>query len=292
MKQQHVAIIGCGWVGQALVPALLAQQIRVSATTTNPAKLEQLAKLGCQPKLLSLPLTSNQALSSRQGTLASDDGCSAGGDEALEWLEGVDTMVISITPKFKHGSMAYPDHVASLVKLANQYQIGRVVLLSSTGIYQGLSGTVDEQSRLMLGEPKVALLHQAEQAVLSGVNRACVLRLAGLVGPKRHPARFMAGKEGVGNAQTPVNLVHQLDVVGAILAMLTEHQRHGIYNVVSETHPTRAEFYQLACRQLGLTAPQFTDQQEPQLRVVAGKKYQQLGGQLRWPDLLTWLESA
>ena len=270
MKQQHVAIIGCGWVGQALVPALLAQQITVSATTTHPEKLEQLAQLGCQPQLLSLPLTQ---------------------DQAFGWLADVDTMVISITPRFKQGSMAYPDHVASLVKLANQYQIERVILLSSTGVYQGLSGSVDEQSALMLGEPKVALLHQAEQAVLSGVDRAFVLRLAGLVGPKRHPARFMAGKEDVANAQTPVNLVHQQDVVSAILAMLIKQQPKGIYNVVSEAHPTRAEFYQQACRQLGLTPPRFNDLQEQQLRVVLGKKYQQLGCQLHWPDLLNWLES-
>lgn len=297
MSKQQVAIIGCGWVGQALARELLRMQIDVTATTTNPDKLDTLTALGCNAKQLSLPLITSEHNSERSS------GCKQGLNQELshkliselDWLADIDTMVISITPQFKQGSMAYPDHVAQLVALAQQYHIERVILLSSTGIYQGLAGQVDEQNALMLGSPKVALLHQAEQAVLTGISKACVLRLAGLVGPKRHPARFMAGKQAVTNPQTPVNLVHQTDVVNAIVTMITQPQVSGIFNVVSESHPTRETFYQTACNRLGLIPPSFSDDQEQLLRIVSGDKYQQLslqlGQQLDWPDLLIWLDA-
>ncbi|WP_116015581.1 NAD(P)-binding domain-containing protein [Thalassotalea euphylliae] len=293
MSKQQVAIIGCGWVGQALARKLLNKNIGVTATTTNPDKIDELTVLGCQARLLKLPLASfgsstetNVEPSSKSSSEPSNQSISDN-----EWLADIDTMVICITPQFKQGSMAYPDHVTQLVNLAKQYRIERVILLSSTGIYQELAGQVDEQSALMLGSPKVALLHQAEQAVLMGISNACVLRLAGLVGPKRHPARFMAGKQAVANPRTPVNLVHQADVVNAIITMISHQQINGIFNVVSSNHPSREVFYQAACQQQKLTPPNFSDEQEQLLRIVSGEKYQQLGQQLLWPDLLAWLDS-
>ncbi|REL34057.1 NAD(P)-binding domain-containing protein [Thalassotalea euphylliae] len=293
MSKQQVAIIGCGWVGQALARKLLTKNIGVTATTTNPDKIDELTALGCQARLLKLTLACFDS-STETNTETNAKSSSEPSNQSLsdlEWLADIGTMVICITPQFKQGSMAYPDHVTQLVSLAKQYHIEQVILLSSTGIYQGLAGQVDEQSTLMLGSPKVALLHQAEQAVLTGISKACVLRLAGLVGPKRHPARFMAGKQAVANPRTPVNLVHQADVVNAIITMISHQQINGIYNVVSSNHPSREIFYQAACQQQKLIPPSFSDEQEQLLRIVSGEKYQQLGQQLLWPDLLAWLDS-
>ena len=46
-----------------------------------------------------------------------------------------------------------------------------------------------------------------------------ILRLAGLVGPGRHPGRFFAGKSAP-DGQHGVNLVHLEDVIGAIELLL------------------------------------------------------------------------
>ena len=126
---KHIAIIGCGWLGQALVPKLLAQQVYVTATTTNPEKLDLLTSLGGDAQLLSLLATDHGETSGQMCT------------PEANWLAAVDTMVISIPPKFKQGSMAYPDHVAQLVKLAEQYQAQADHFAEQHGYLPGLSGS-------------------------------------------------------------------------------------------------------------------------------------------------------
>lgn len=290
---KKVAIIGCGWAGKALAQSLTQDGISVVATTRSRDNFPNLVEVGCQPVEFELPL-------------------SAG--EECNWLDGSDAIIIAITPQFKQGANDYNVKVAQLTELAVQHGVKHVVLLSSTGVYQGTADQVTEDTALDLAINKVELLAQAEQAVLSSVMRssvakssafesevdksklqnqkATVLRLAGLVGPNRHPARFMSGKQGVANANTPINLVHQADVVGAIRLVLSGtggRKSAEVYNVVSDTHPTRQDFYQLACQQLSLEAPAFNEEQESSKRIVLGDKIQQAGLVLSYPDLMKWL---
>ena len=285
---KKVAIIGCGWAGKALAQSLTQDGISVVATTRSRDNFPNLVEVGCQPVEFELPL-------------------SAG--EECNWLDGSDAMIIAITPQFKQGTHDYNVKVAQLTELAVQHGVKHVVMLSSTGVYQGTAGQVTEVTALDLSINKVELLAQAEQAVLSSVanssafendvdksncrnQKATVLRLAGLVGPNRHPSRFMLGKQEVPNAYTPINLVHQADVVGAIRLVLSGtvgRKSAEVYNVVSDTHPTRKDFYQLACQQLSLEAPTFNEEQESSKRIVLGDKIQQAGLVLSYPDLMKWL---
>lgn len=267
---KRIAIIGCGWLGKALAAQLIAQQHKVVATTTTPDKLPELNALGCEARLLALPEADEQV---------------------FNWLTDVDVMVISLTPQFKKGQRDYAQRVAQLVIAAKQYQINKVILLSSTGIYQGNTGLCDESTAIHLAEEKASLLLFAEQTVLFAIEQPCILRLAGLVGPKRHPARFMAGKINVANPETPTNLVHQVDVVNAVCLAINSEDINGIYNVVSNTHPTRKSFYQQACQHLNLAVPSFNDQQETLCRVISNQKIKDFGLKLEYPDLTQWLEN-
>ena len=56
-----------------------------------------------------------------------------------------------------------------------------------------------------------------------------ILRLAGLVGPGRHPGRF-AGKTAP-DGEHGVNLVHLEDVIGAITLLLQAPKGGHIYNI-------------------------------------------------------------
>ncbi len=286
---KKVAIIGCGWAGKALAKSLTQGGIHVVATTRSRDNFPNLVEVGCEPIEFELPLNA--------------------GNEC-NWLDGSDAMIIAITPQFKQGAHDYNVKVSQLTDLAVQHGVKHVVLLSSTGVYQGTADQVTEVTALDLSINKVALLAQAEQAVLSSVTKppaiekdadnskrqhqqATVLRLAGLVGPNRHPARFMSGKQGVANANTPINLVHLADVVGAIRLVLSRavgRKSAEVYNVVSDTHPTRRDFYQLACQELSLEVPAFSEEQESSKRVVLGDKIQHAGLVLSYPDLMHWLK--
>jgi nucleoside-diphosphate-sugar epimerase len=81
-----------------------------------------------------------------------------------------------------------------------------------------------------------------------------IVRLAGLVGPGRHPGRFFAGKSAP-DGQHGVNLVHLEDVIGAIELLLQAPKGGHIYNICAPSHPARSTFYPLMARQLGLAPP-------------------------------------
>ena len=78
-----------------------------------------------------------------------------------------------------------------------------------------------------------------------------ILRLAGLVGPSRHPGRFFAGKSAP-DGQHVVNLVHLQDVVAAIELLLQAPKGGHIYNLCAPRHPARGLFYPQMARELGL----------------------------------------
>lgn len=66
------------------------------------------------------------------------------------------------------------------------------------------------------------------------VNRP---RLAGLVGPSRHPGRWLAGKTGLPGGNAPVNLVHQDDVIGILLRVLENNMLGDVFDVCANERP-------------------------------------------------------
>jgi nucleoside-diphosphate-sugar epimerase len=210
-------------------------------------------------------------------------------------------LVIAITPQFKQGRTDYGTKVAQLVDTAEQRGIvQRIILLSSTAIYQGSEGVDDENTSLNIDElnptelsslKKVPILNQAEQIVLNFQGQGCVLRLAGLVGPERHPGKFLLAKRTLTNSTAPVNLIHQHDAVGLILCLLASTLPKGIFNGVSDTHVPKAHYYQVAAKSLGLESPTFSvDSPLDSTRIVSGDKAkQQLDYSFIYPDLLAWL---
>ncbi|MEY8252826.1 MAG: SDR family NAD(P)-dependent oxidoreductase, partial [Colwellia sp.] len=177
-----VGIVGCGWLGSALAHQLKKQGVAVLATRSNIDNTEQLKNQGIEAEVLSLP-----AEQVRLNT---------------HHIFKQQCLVIAITPQFRQGRLDYADKVQQLVESAKVGNcVEQIILLSSSAIYNGLSGQVEEDSTLDMLADKVFVLNQAEQAVLnfneSRLNddltnkKAYVLRLSGLVGPKRHPGKFL-----------------------------------------------------------------------------------------------------
>jgi len=283
IKNSHlsVGIVGCGWLGKVLATHLLQQGISVLATSRQQDNVERLHEQGIKAQQLLLPATIEQ--------LTQHD------------VFTQQCLVIAITPQFKQGRTDYGEKVSQLVDAAKQRgKVQRIILLSSTAIYQGSEGLVDEESSLHIDElnsielsslKKVPILNLAEQIVLNFQGQSCVLRLAGLVGPERHPGKFLLAKRALKNTTAPVNLIHQQDAVGLILSLLMPESPQGIFNGVSDTHVTKALYYQTAAKSLGLELPNFSeDKERDSTRIVSGSKAkEQLGYSFIYPDLLAWL---
>jgi nucleoside-diphosphate-sugar epimerase len=276
-----VGIVGCGWLGKALAASLLEQGTSVLATSSQECNVEKLNQQGINAQQLLLP----------------------SGPEQLNQHEifTQQCLVIAITPQFKKGQADYAIKVAQLVDAAKKRGIiQQVILLSSTAVYQGLEGVVDESTELDLAGlssvqtgsmDKIQLLNSAEQAVLNFQPKGNVLRLAGLVGPDRHPGKFLLAKRTLTNSTAPVNLIHQQDAAGLIMSVLTSTSPPGVFNGVSDTHVTKAMYYQTAAKSLGLELPTFSaDNTKDSTRVVNGDKAKQfLDYSFAYPDLLAWL---
>lgn len=276
-----VGIIGCGWLGKALAASLSEQGASVLATSSQQCNVELLHEQGINAQQLLLPSNTKQL---NQHEIFTQQ-----------------CLVIAITPQFKKGQADYAIKVAQLVDAAKQRGlVQRIILLSSTAVYQGLEGLVDESTNLNSVEPssvgqgsveKAKILNTAEQTVLNFYQQGSVLRLAGLVGPDRHPGKFLLAKRTLTNSTAPVNLIHQQDAVGLILSLLTSVSPQGVFNGVSGTHVTKALYYQTAAKSLGLELPTFSaDKLLDSTRIVSGDKAkQQLDYSFIYPDLLAWL---
>lgn len=286
-----VSIIGCGWLGQALAKRLLANNSNIIASYQSPQSHEKLKALDIPATQLVLPLVDDVMSYHQLDNIVGVD----------KRLFQQDVLIIAIPPQLKKGRVDYPLKIQQLVHLAELGNIKHIILLNSTAIYNGLEGRVDEASQLAVKAEKVASLFAAEQAVSMFSKRVHILRLAGLVGPNRHPGKFLQSKRVFENAAAQVNLVHQMDVVNILERLIqldNTESKQSIYNVVSNTNSDRQSYYQRAAQVLNLPVPEFAvEQQQNQSpeKTIIGKKIigeilrSELAYHYQYDDLLRWL---
>ncbi|GHF82248.1 NAD(P)-binding domain-containing protein [Thalassotalea marina] len=266
-----LGIVGCGWLGYALAQKAIQQNVSVVATSQNAEKLVTLEQEGICSHQLILPFENS--------------------DQHYPVFD-CEVLIICITPQFRQGKKDYPDKIKQLVLAAQQGAVKRIVLISTTAAYEGLSGEVDEQSELCLEDEKVSLINKAEQYVLAFSDNSIVLRCAGLVGPNRHPGKFFNADRRLKSANAFVNLVHQYDVV-ELLLLLSKANIGGLYNCVSDMQVNKKTFYQHAAKALDKTCPMFEENDNDTGRLVLGNKLREsLSYQYKFDDLIMWLSAV
>jgi nucleoside-diphosphate-sugar epimerase len=183
--------------------------------------------------------------------------------------------VCAMTPRSRDTESNYAETLNAALLLSKKMHAKGFILCSSTGVYDTQSGVYTERSEISCTTSRQAKLYEAEECVLEQNGK--VLRLAGLVGPKREPGRFIAGKALNTSSQQVVNMVHQQDVINAIFAVIDHWpQGQSIYNVVNPAHPTKQHYYQEKCEQYGSEMPRFNSD-VAQERKVTGSAIEALG---------------
>lgn len=255
-----VLLIGAGWLGRQLIPHLQQAGCRVSATRRHadglrelPAKVHALVWDGQTPPDASLQAAARHAV------------------------------IICTIPPGRRSSTPeqYLQSVQQVVALAATAKA--LIFCSTTSVFTGCAGALDEQSPLSQ-LPQAAVVVRAEQLALLAGNTTLV-RLGGLIGPGRHPARFCQAGPLAG-PDLPVNLVHAADVCQALTLLATGVPGDGdVYHLVAPSHPAKADFYSAACQHAGLPSPQFVSATEP-ARIVQSQRLSQLADfQFRFPCL-------
>lgn len=292
MTKSSIGIIGCGWLGKALTEELVSQQHLVTVSTQHKEKIDDLKQLGAQVECFS---------SSEQRPSQDDFQLS---------LFNKNCLIVAIPPGIRQGKVDYPDKIKHVVTLAESGGIKQLIMISSTAIYDRLTGDINENAVLDLSAQKTSIINSAEEQALAFNGNTIILRLSGLVGPDRHPGKFLRGDRLLFDPQATTNLIHQKDAVGLLIGLINAPNQTAIYNGSSNTHVSKREYYEQAALAIGLPKPLF-DEVEPHNSVdtnmnsvvlnkvaisnkiiMSHKIRAALNYTFQYDDLLYWLENA
>ncbi|HTJ51646.1 MAG TPA: NAD(P)H-binding protein [Cyclobacteriaceae bacterium] len=231
-----VSILGCGWFGIPLAKSLISKDHQVKGSTTSEEKLATLASHNIIPFLINVGAKDN----------IFDDS-----------FFQCDVFIIAITPRL-NDSVSYHSKIEIIASLLQQHKTKKVILISSTGVYDDCNAHVNEQTIPNPEKQSGKIIWQAESLLKNSSHfTSTAIRFGGLVGPGRHPGRFLAGKTDLSNGKAPVNMIHLSDCIGICNNIIENDFNIDTLNAVCPHHPTREEFYTVASTQLGVTAPTF-----------------------------------
>ncbi len=244
MREEKLIIIGCGYLGSAAGAALLCSPRHrkrfgeIIATTTTPARAEELERLGFTPAVLEL----------------------AGESRLRELLAGCSAALLTVAAGRKSAGYreVYLEGIRHFLNAARGADLRRIIYTSSIAVYGQEDGSwVDESSPAEPATENGRILLDAERALLRGAEElgatATSLRPSGIYGPGRGPQNLiasLAGKER-SDGGAWLNLVHRDDIVQALLKLL-EIPYHGVLNLNDDQPATRREYYDRRLAAAGL----------------------------------------
>lgn len=251
-----ISVLGCGWLGFPLAQHIIKEHLPVNGSTTTAKKLTLLRQSGIQPYHIHLPDSLN--------------------DPETESFWKADVLFLNIPPgrKTRDVESVYP----SLIEKVTQKVVGDgsapwVIFASSTSVYGDSGGVLKEEDikKNPPSKPSGRAIREAESILQNSPLDVTILRLGGLYGYNRHPIRQLSGKT-LDDAAKPVNLIHQADCIQVILQIIKKEKKNNVYNVVSDGHPPRKEFYQSAARRFNLPLPEFRSSKRRDYKIVSNEK--------------------
>jgi nucleoside-diphosphate-sugar epimerase len=236
-----ISLLGSGWLGLALTRYFQQQSFRVKASTRASTRFDQLRAFGAIPHLVDIDNLSND----------------------IQTFLDCDVLIVNITSK------NIPSYI-ELIRTLEESAVRRVLFVSSTSVYQNTNDMVTESEGL---ENVDSPLYQIERLFISSPHfETTVVRLAGLIGPGRHPGLFFKNGKLVEQPDSPVNLIHQTDCVNIIGQIIEQKALGEIFNACAGSHPTKRDFYGQAKQSLGQSPPNFGQSNEPAFKIVSNQK--------------------
>jgi len=243
---ERITIVGCGWLGLPLGQQLAAEGYTVKGTTRSADRLPALASAGILPILARFDEHTDE--------------------ENLLALSQTSVVIVTVPWSRQLSDEANSRTYQRIAETFASEGIERAIMISSTSVYPD-DIPVCIESDALAEHPLV----MAEHHFLDKIPSSAIVRFAGLIGPGRHPARFLAAKKNVPSPLAPVNLIHLDDCIGVIRTLI-ETRAEGIFNACAPSHPPRGEFYTEACRRLGILAPEFLENDESSGREISTVK--------------------
>tara|TARA_B110000305_G_scaffold140761_1_gene156907 strand:+ start:1508 stop:2308 length:801 start_codon:yes stop_codon:yes gene_type:complete len=209
-----VLIFGSGWLAHRLIRPLVSSNRRIIIATRD-----------LKGKKNELYLEFFQIGYDENGSVQFD----------IEIPYVIDEIMVMLPPS---GMGDYANTIASICK---QFPtVLHFLFTSSTGVYLDNEGWVNEHSALKIDHPIV----MAENLIKAAYPKNhTILRLSGLIGRDRHPVIYFLRKSLNPNGNAPVNLIHRMDIVRAIILVIAQAQKFGVYNLCYPNNPLKRKYY-------------------------------------------------
>jgi len=249
IKNPKIAIVGCGWMGLPLAISFLNDSYSVTGTSTTVEKANRLNQLGIEGFCWKF-----------------SDGYSK---SQLSFLNEVDLLILNIPPSKAGSELTYSKALLELSTFLPDRC--KVIFISSTGVYPDSIADASEGYQWTDSDLLKETV-QAEILLTEFLNeRLTVLRLAGLIGPNRHPINSLASKTNIPNGNSPVNLIHLDDVIGLIKQIISFQFWGEVVNGCYPIEVTRQEYYQKSAAHFNLQQPEFLSSSQQTKRVSSKK---------------------
>lgn len=253
---KNIAIIGCGWLGSELANELLKKKHTVHGSSRKIERLQSLSENGLIPHQMNY----------------------ADFSQAQEWMNECDVLVLNIPPSdFK---FLYAEKMVGVSK--NMKKDAQIIFISSTSVYANNDGIVTEKTKAT-GGPRNGkwVLDAEEQLATAHKTNLTIIRMSGLVGGERHPAKYMSGKEYEFGGN-PVNLIHRDDCVGLIELVIKKNIRGQIINGVCEENPSREDYYTHAAEKLNIAPPVFLKTETKGFKKIDSEMMEEIGYKMKF----------
>ncbi|CAM3675343.1 NAD dependent epimerase/dehydratase family protein [Vibrio aerogenes CECT 7868] len=267
-----VTIIGAGWLGLPLAQYLNGKEYTVFASRTSENGAQELTEQGLHGFCYQFDNTA-PALA------------------PILTQQKTDIVIGCFPPGFRQNKAGqYTQHWLTLAEQSKLAGVKKLIMISSTGVYPDLPEKMtEEKASLGLAEKenkfseKNRILLAAEQQVLDSRLDYVVLRCSGLIGPKRHPSRFVRNLKQI-SRQAPANMVHQLDVIRAVTFAI-DHLTNEVMNVTTPETVSKAAFYQAALKSVNadITMPPITETRD---KLISAEKLCEAGFKYHFQNTL------
>jgi len=254
MGEQTISVLGCGWLGLPLAKHLVHLGYSVKGSTTTKDKIALIEESRITPfHIEAAPQLSGSGIDSF-------------------FQSKILVLNIPFRRKLKDPDY-YKQQIDSVITHAEISPVEFVIFASSTSIYPASKRSALEDAEMIPDDPRAKTLMSIERGLIANKNfQTTVLRFSGLYGGRRRIGQLLAGRKGLMDGDSPVNLIHLDDCVEIVTQIIVKNIRNEIFNVTSDSHPTRKEIYTKAAVHYGLEPPQFTDQLTARLKIVSNAK--------------------
>ncbi|GGD94909.1 SDR family NAD(P)-dependent oxidoreductase [Planktosalinus lacus] len=252
MKQ--ISLLGCGWLGLPLAISLRQKGYKLNGSTTSKEKLKTLADAFISPFLVEL---SSKEISG----------------DILLFLQESDLLIIDIPP----GMRSNPEELFSskmelLIPYIEKSDIKKVLFVSSTSVFADQQGTIDEETIPQPDTQSGKDLFKVEQILQNNPHfNTTIIRFGGLIGPNRHPVKYLAGRKNLKGGNAPVNLIQQQDCIGIIEEIIKKEAWGKVFHGVFPQHPFKKDYYIQKAKKFNLQPPEYSEENNKEYKKVMSK---------------------